>query len=550
MSAYLTPILQASLGLPVKVTGLGNYTIGVLWLEFAESITELGNTDVYPSYDGVHSGLLDGFSATVLAGNSYTPIETSLNRNMEITDPETQRKSTIKNFVNAPYTYSLDFYNYDNSRYFGASYRESSFHDNIVLVVAKFSDNKYSCSFLEIECDPENLPENVSEYIKPTTTKFGKISLNIREDLGYLPLSSTFSFGTSMGYQKCAEPIVKQLGLWSDDPYTDGGVNAPAGGGGGFIRNNDNIDIPPLPSLSAVDAGLITIFNPSLSQLQALGNYMWSSLFDIDTLKKLFADPMDCIIGLSIVPVQVPNGGIQPLNVGNVSTGIQLTKAAAQFVEVDCGEITINKYYDGYLDFSPYTKIDIYLPYIGIHPLDVDDVMGKVIKVVYHVDILTGACIAYIKCGGSVLYSFIGQCSTQIPINAQNFSNAISGVISIAGSIGAMVATGGAAAPMVAGAAGTAANTFKPSIEKSGSLSGTAGLMGIQKPYLIITTPRQALPEAQSAFTGYPSFITYKLEKLAGSGYTEIEKIHLENLPFTDSEIEELENILKTGVIL
>lgn len=549
MSVYLTPILQATLGLPVKITGLGNFNIGVLWLEFAESASEIGNTSVIPSYDGVHTGLLDGFSATILAGNEWTPISTSINRNLEITDQETNRTSTIKNTVSPPYTYNLNFFNYDNAQYFQASYRALPLYANVILVVGKFADNVYTCGFLRIECDENNIPEYISEYERPTAVKFGKITIGIDTSVGYVPIE-IFGFGTSAGYQKCAEPIVKQLGLWSDDPYTEGGVNAPSGGGGGFIRNNDDIGIPPLPSLSAVDAGLITIFNPSLSQLQALGNYMWSSLFDIDTLKKLFADPMDCIIGLSIVPVQVPNGGIQPLNVGNVSTGIQLTKAAAQFVEVDCGEITVNKYYDGYLDYSPYTKIDIYLPYIGIHPLDVDDVMGKVIKVVYHVDILTGACIAYIKCGGSVLYSFIGQCSTQIPINAQNYSNAISGVISIAGSIGAMVATGGAAAPMVAGAAGTAANTFKPSIEKSGSLSGTAGLMGIQKPYLIITTPRQALPEAQSMFTGYPAFITYKLDKLKGSGYTEIEKIHLENLPFTDSEIEELENILKTGVIL
>ena len=122
-------------------------------------------------------------------------------------------------------------------------------------------------------------------------------------------------------------------------------------------------------------------------------------------------------------------------------------------------------------------------------------------------------------------------------------------MLSIAGAVGSMVATGGASAPMAAGMiASTAVNGLKPNVEKSGSMSGTGGMLGVQTPYLILTRPRQALPKRQNTFTGYPSFITSKLGSL--SGYTEIEEIHLENIPGTEQEISEIENLLKRGVII
>ena len=130
-----------------------------------------------------------------------------------------------------------------------------------------------------------------------------------------------------------------------------------------------------------------------------------------------------------------------------------------------------------------------------------------------------------------------------------DWTNVVNGVLSIAGSIGSMVATGGASAPAaVPGIVSTAVNHLKPSVEKSGALSGTGGMMGVQTPYLILTRPRQALPERQNAFTGYPSFITELLGNL--QGYTEVEEIHLENVPATDGEIAEIIALLKGGVIL
>ena len=344
-------------------------------------------------------------------------------------------------------------------------------------------------------------------------------------------------------FYKDAKPIYT-----TNDPYGDGGMSGTGGGTGSFDETGDDISIPALPTLSAVDAGFITLFNPTLAQMQNLASYMWSDLFDVNTWKKIFADPMGAVLGLSIVPVSVPNGAVKEVKVGNVPTGITMTTAASQYVEIDCGTLSVKEYWGAYLDYEPYTKAEIYLPYIGIHPLSADDIMNKDIHVKYHVDILSGSCCAYVKCGGSVLYSFVGQCASSIPITGDNWTNVINGAISIAGSIGSMVATGGSSAPMaISNIASTAVNSMKPSVEKSGSMGGTGGMLGVQTPYLILTRPRQALPKDQNTFMGYPAFITEKLQDL--TGYTEIDSIHLENVPATESELSEIEDLLKGGVI-
>lgn len=346
------------------------------------------------------------------------------------------------------------------------------------------------------------------------------------------------------------------------DPYDGGGTSGTGGGTGSFDRTGDDISVPGLPSLSASSTGFVTLFNPTLTQLNNLASYMWSDIFDIATFKKIFADPMDVILGLSIVPVAVPSSGTAEVKVGNISTGVSMNKASSQYVSVDCGSLTIGEYWGAYLDYAPYTKAEIYLPYCGTHPIDVDEIMGKTISVNYNVDIISGGCCAMIKCGGSVLYHFLGQCSNPIPVSGNDWSSFLANAVRAAASLGTMVATAGASAPAsaasqlaretgtIASAASTATSiiSMKPAIEKSGSMSGPGGMLGVQTPYLILSFPRQCLPSNQNSIIGYPSYIYSEFSQL--NGYTIVDDAHLSIDSATNQEKEEIENLLKSGVIL
>lgn len=378
---------------------------------------------------------------------------------------------------------------------------------------------------------------------------------------GYALYSGRLASGVGgfMGAGTVTESAINAITEWLDeyiieestDPYLPDGVD-PSGTGGGtgtFAETGDTIGIPGLPTLSAVDTGFITLFNPSAAQVKSLANYMWSSSFDLTTFKNIVANPIDCILGLTIVPVDPPNAGSKTVSVGNIPTDVTMPYLSSQYVEVDCGTLNVQEFWGSYLDYSPYTKMSLYLPYIGIIPLDIDDVMNASIEIKYHVDVLSGACVAYVLCNGTQLYTYVGQCSSNVPITSNDFTNTVNGILGIAGALGKLSADGGASAPTaISEVAANAINALKPNIQKSGAMSGTGGLMGVQTPYLICQRPRQSVPAYQNTFTGYPANITAKLSDL--SGYTEVESIHLDGLSATQEEQQEIMDLLTSGVII
>lgn len=352
-----------------------------------------------------------------------------------------------------------------------------------------------------------------------------------------------------------------------NDPFDDDDDSDTGGGTGGDDQDNwdgdgDDIPVPDLPELSAVDTGFITLFNPTLTQLQNLASYMWGNNFDLSLFKKVVADPMDVILGLSIVPVDVPASSTAEVLVGNIGTGVYMLKASSQYVELDCGEIEIHEKDHSYLDYSPYTKVTLILPYIGAQELSIDELNGTKIGVVYHVDVLSGACVAFVTIDGNVIHQYAGQCAVSIPITSKDFTQTIQAICQLVGAgIGAGVgiaATGGMSAPlagaMVAGGVSSAASgamnvvNSKPTFSKTGSIAGAGGLLAVQKPYLIFERPKKCKPSNQQIYTGYPSIITRSLGSL--SGFTQVREIHLDGIPCTDAERDEMLTLMREGIIL
>ena len=54
-------------------------------------------------------------------------------------------------------------------------------------------------------------------------------------------------------------------------------------------------------------------------------------------------------------------------------------------------------YFDDYRDFEPFTKISLYLPYIGTVPVKASECNGGRISVVYRFDGISGKCLAMVK---------------------------------------------------------------------------------------------------------------------------------------------------------
>lgn len=327
------------------------------------------------------------------------------------------------------------------------------------------------------------------------------------------------------------------------------------------LQTDNGIVNVPFPIIGATNLGMITLWRVTQADINNIGQILWSSSF-IDSLVKSFYSPIDAIISLNLIPSieNVYTYGNGEIALGNYNTNIVAPKLASQFFDVDMGTYTFDEYWASALDYNPYTTIQLFLPYIGMVNLSPDDVMSKTIHVVYVCDVLTGQLNARVfvstETGETLLYTFNGNFAINIPITGANYSDvykaAIQGTVGLAKNFigmgtGSAMGVMGSALDVVSDTANATSNA-KIQYQNGSSMSLTSGYLAPQFCYVIISRPLQSLAKDYNKFVGYPSNVTAQLSTL--SGFTMVEDIHLENLSATDNEIDEIESLLKSGVII
>lgn len=351
--------------------------------------------------------------------------------------------------------------------------------------------------------------------------------------------------------QTITNSLTKPQGMTETEPETqpdgtplnpDPPINPPDTGTG---------DTPGFVPVTGSASSLWAIYNPTIAQINDFGAWLWSSDF-VDQILKLFNDPMQSIIGLHRIYATPTTGETRTIKVGYLDSGVSSLIVTDQYSTVDCGTVNLREYFGNVFDYEPYTQVQLYLPFIGIVNLDTADVMRSSINVVYHVDVLTGACLAEVKVirdsAGGTLYQYAGNAAVTMPVSSGSYMGIVASIASIAGGVAGTIASGGALAPMLLGSASSAISSARTKVEHSGGFSGNAGAMGIKKPYLIISRPQAALAKNYQNYIGDPSNTTTTLENC--TGYVQVKECHLENISATQQELNNIEQILKGGVLI
>lgn len=347
------------------------------------------------------------------------------------------------------------------------------------------------------------------------------------------------------------------------NPFVDGGVSGAGGGWGGYPSQSDSIDItnPENFGVDVISSGILTLYKPSATQLADFQRFLFSGITDSISaqLKKLTSDPLQYLLFVAMVHYD-PIGNVgDEISYAGVGTGVYSAKVDKQYRQINCGKITIPEASKSFLDYGAFSKVSIYLPYVGVEHLNIDDVMGSTIQVVYNINQLDGSCIVQVKCTrdirrqgdtriDSVLYHFNGNCFSTIPMFATDWRGAISSAVSLIGGVGS-VATGNVGGGI--GALANAVSQEKVTLKRSGSNSTSYGYMDNQKPYLILERPIQNIPLNYGKYEGFTSNMNSKISNLRG--YTEIdtEDIYINDFDgITDEEFTELKDILNGGIYL
>lgn len=210
------------------------------------------------------------------------------------------------------------------------------------------------------------------------------------------------------------------------------------------MKLNDSIILRKLPntyintylmSSAQVDSMLTSFSNDSfLTNIQhsfeSFGQYLISvdlipsNLYALAlrtgyTIKTIDKDNAIVSMGGKKLDLNHPNGVESSETVQFVNDIYQINGVNSSIKSYfEMGQYTFNEYEPYFTNYSPYTEIAIYLPFIGIESLPTNRLIGKTIKVYYTLDLIDCTCTAYIvDDDDEIVTKFTGKMGASIPIN-------------------------------------------------------------------------------------------------------------------------------------
>ena len=345
----------------------------------------------------------------------------------------------------------------------------------------------------------------------------------------------------------------------------------------------------------ASGSGFIHVYNPTPGEFVGFGNWLWVTYADA-TIDKIWNNPFDGVIGAHELYATPQRDGRDNIRSGFLVCPVTADLVRQRYTEIDCGTVIIPEFYGNYFDYSPYSQAYIYLPFIGINEVSIDDIVGHAINIRYRVDAYNGSCIAmiYVAKQGyrNLCYQFAGSCSVEVPLaggsqaaikagvlQAEAYARATvqsaqiqktasigSGIVHgaaagagagpIGGILGALAggtagyiqgAANYGAAKLQAGAMQEAARyANKSSVQHSGQFGASHGAMGLKVPFIMIRNPVQVKVVNYNDDYGFPA---HKRVIIGGcTGYLRVREVNVVSAHATNEEKRAIEEALKQGV--
>lgn len=319
---------------------------------------------------------------------------------------------------------------------------------------------------------------------------------------------------------------------------------------------------------------LTTQYALTSKRAQQLGWKLWGASF-VELIEKVNNNPIENVISLKVFPRDF-TGEDEVVRLGNVEmdvNGAKITNDNYSY-KWEIGTFTVRKKYNSFLDFTPFTKVSIWLPFIGLKDLDTSLFMGKTVSLRYIVDIITGVCKAELRYNGAMLADFEGSMGIDISLTASNraqveaafISNTVSSVTRNIGGIvsgGAGMGSegldtnfsgGGGKGAIIQGVANIGSDLLQSALNQyhttsGGSPSPACSAYQSRDAYLIYDRPTYQDLKAFNMTHGRMCMLSRTLGTL--QGFTKCNHmIDLSGIPCTEEERSMLLSILSSGFFI
>lgn len=204
-----------------------------------------------------------------------------------------------------------------------------------------------------------------------------------------------------------------------------------------------------------------------------------------------------------------------------------------------------------FLDYPPYTSVSLYIPYIGIVPIDGNMVVGRTIRVFGAVDVIAGTIhynvyVQTPKKEWSLIGSYEGKCGVDIPLaldnSMQNSTNILKGVADV---------TTGMCTKSMPNLLSIGNGIFSEPINNLGANTTNTTYFNPNRCALIMQSAIGTVPSNFGKTIGH---LYCKSEVLGGlKGYTVCSNVRIDefvDLIPTRQEVDEIYSLLETGIII
>lgn len=322
-----------------------------------------------------------------------------------------------------------------------------------------------------------------------------------------------------------------------------------------YPDNLGDTDDPNEPSDVNIDDGLNSSYNTisvltttyamTEQRLKQLGQRLWSDGF-LENIQLLNNSPIENLLSCKAFPFSI-NGTDEPIILGNVDIGVNGAKVGRDYnFRRTIGSFKIQKKYNSFLDYEPFTSITIYLPFIGYKEITPSIFMDKTIKIDYVIDLVTGTCKAIIFANDIQQIDFDGSCGVDVPITSSNRAQVEMGYVTSALGVVSNVSSGN-----VLGAIDSSINMAQQQFHSSttGTASPSCSAYTSKDIFLIYNRPSYQDLKTFNHVRGRMCNLSKNLKSL--TGFTKCNaNTDLSHLTCTMEEKKRIRDLITSGVIL
>lgn len=354
-----------------------------------------------------------------------------------------------------------------------------------------------------------------------------------------------------------------------------------------FTGSTYDADVPYVPPSPSGDDAEAETFGWGGNEVAGMVRYYLLSQAEMESLQAYMSNPnwrMDyrnCVIGMYVVPngglffdAPVPTtlkfriglnetGGSIPQD-QELDTGISCLRISG-VVNNDNAVIELPRINGNFLDFEPYSKYMVYVPFCGVIPLP-DYVAGKEIKVTIYPDVPTCTCTAVVTSEDRKIATAKGAFGSQLPLTsdgdglkAASVINSLGNFIMGAGEVALGIGTGMVPLAIAGGAqmlgSGLQADlqlgqAFGYSIGASGDTS-FFGVGNRCEYYIAYSKWNNPDGEDTNIYGHTYGFVCNKRGLLKDfDGFTVCDNPHVYGFSCTSDEKDEIERLLREGIII